>query len=150
MRFLWMVAAALLALAGAAAAETLRHGDILIEDARVGATHGGAPVTAAFAKITNTGATDDRLVSVRADIAGRAEIHTMEVDDGVMRMRPLPDGLPVPAGITVVLEPGGLHLMLMRLSSRPGPGDEVVLGLEFERAGMVELTAPVVRIHRGH
>ena len=144
-----MVAAALLALPGAPAAEAIRHGDLLIGDARVGAPHGGAPVAAAFATITNTGGADDRLVSVRADIAGRAEIHTMQVDDGVMRMRPLPDGLPVPAGITVVLEPGGLHLMLMRLASRPGPGDEVVLGLEFENAGMVEIAARVVGVHRG-
>ena len=52
--------------------------------------------------------------------------------------------------VTVVLEPGGLHLMLMRLKSRPGKGDEVALTLEFERAGAVEVRAPVVATHHGH
>ena len=107
-------------------------------------------VTAAYATITNTGGADDRLVAVRADIAGRSEIHAMEVENGVMRMRALPEGLPVPAGETVVLEPGGLHLMLMRLESRPGQGDDVILTLEFERAGVVELRAPVVEMRHGH
>ena len=138
--------AALLALAVPALAETARHGDLLIEDARVRAVHGPAPATAAFATIVNTGEAGDRLVSVAAGIAGRAEIHTMDVRDGVMRMRPLPGGLAIPAGGTVTLEPGGLHLMLMRLNARPAIGDEVVLRLEFERAGTVEILAPVVRM----
>ena len=150
MRARALLGIALLALAGSAFAETTRHGDLLIEDARVGAVRFFGSVTAAYATITNTGGADDRLVSVGADIAGKSEIHAMEVKDDVMRMRPLPDGLPVPAGETVALEPGGLHLMLTRLKSRPGEGDEVVLTLEFERAGAVEVRASVVETRHGH
>ena len=150
MRALIFPAIVLLALTGSALAETVKHGDLLIGDARVGAVRVFGSVTAAYATITNTGNADDRLVSVRADIAGRSEIHTMEVEDDVMRMRALPEGLRVPAGETVALEPGGLHLMLTRLKSRPGKGDNVILTLEFERAGVVELRVPVVEMRHGH
>ena len=150
MRITGFLMVALLAFAAPASAEAVKHGDLLIGDARVRMVHGKAPSTAAYATITNTGDSDDRLVAVATDIAGRSEIHTMTVDGGVMRMRELPDGIPIPAGETVALEPGGLHLMLMRLKSRPGAGGQVVLRLEFERAGAVEVKAPVKRIHHGH
>jgi len=51
------------------------------------------------------------LVAVNSDMFDRIEIHTMTSTDGIMRMRRLAD-LPLPAGETVTLKPGGLHLML--------------------------------------
>ncbi|WP_144774271.1 copper chaperone PCu(A)C, partial [Luteimonas sp. J16] len=85
--------------------------------------------------IRNHGGEDDRLVEVRSDAAQRVEIHEVRHEDGMARMRPLPDGLPLPAGEAVELRPGGYHLMFI------GPGDGFVAGrsvsatLVFERAG---------------
>lgn len=139
---------ALLALPGVSLAETLRHGALEIVDARVRAAHGAA--TAGYALIRNTGSSDDRLVSVSAEIAGRSEIHTMAVVDGIMKMRSLPDGLVIPAGGEVELKPKGLHLMLMKLKSRPKPGDSVMIELVFENAGAVRLSVPVVKMMMTH
>ncbi len=72
-----------------------------------------APVAGGFLSIRNGGGTDDRLVSVRSDAAERVEIHEVRHEDGMARMRELTDGLPLPAGATVELKPGGYHLMFI-------------------------------------
>ncbi len=74
----------------------------------------GRMMSAAFMQLSNTGTTDKVLVSARADWAGSIEIHTHLNDNGVMRMRQI-ESLTIPAGGTVSLQPGGLHLMLFRL-----------------------------------
>ncbi len=63
----------------------------------------------------------------------------MDNDNDVMRMRALPEGLPIPAGATVVLEPGGLHLMFMDLHRPLVEGDTVTITLTFERAGTIDV-----------
>ena len=74
----------------------------------------GRMMSAAFMQLSNTGTTDKVLVSARADWAGSIEIHTHLNDNGVMRMRQI-ESLTIPAGGSVSLQPGGLHLMLFRL-----------------------------------
>ncbi len=65
------------------------------------------------------GASADTLVSVSTPAAERGEIHDMTMtDDGVMKMRHLADGLEIPAGGTVELKPGGMHLMFLGLKKR--------------------------------
>ncbi len=75
----------------------------------------GRMMSSAYLTITNTSAEDRTLLSASADWAGLIEIHTHIHEDGVMRMRQLPS-LIIPAGESRVFEPGGLHLMLFRLS----------------------------------
>ena len=55
-------------------------------------------VTAGFVTITNNGSSDDRLLRISTDFAARSELHTMSMDNGVMKMRPLADGIIIPAG----------------------------------------------------
>lgn len=74
----------------------------------------GRYMSAAFMTITNTGTTARTLVSAKADWAGLIEIHTHIHDNGVMRMRQIPE-LNIPAQQSVTLQPGGLHLMLFKL-----------------------------------
>ncbi|MGR3371822.1 DUF1775 domain-containing protein [Pseudooceanicola nanhaiensis] len=121
------------------------------------ATLPNAPVGGGFLTIVNTGTEDDRLVSASAAVAGRAEVHEMTMADGVMQMRPLPDGLPIPAGGTVELRPGGHHLMLMDLKEALVEGETVEVTLTFETAGEVvvplAIGAPNARgamDHSGH
>jgi hypothetical protein len=124
----------------AAAAETrFRVGDLVIEAPWSRATPQGAPVAGGFMRITNTGATPDRLVGGSAAIAGRFEVHEMATVDGVMRMRPLADGLEIAPGATVELRPGGLHVMFMELRGPLREGVPVRGTLRFERAGSVEV-----------
>ena len=86
-----------------------------IEDAYVREPIPGRYMSAAFLKIENESEKNRTLVSANADWAGLIEIHTHLHDNGVMRMRQL-KALEIPAGETVELQPGGLHLMLFKLN----------------------------------
>ncbi|SMQ85627.1 hypothetical protein SAMN06295905_2914 [Devosia lucknowensis] len=127
--------------AHAAHAETapVTVGAIEISGAFTRATLPNAPVAGGFLTLTNTGAEDDRLVSVDSPIAREGQIHEMAMQGDVMRMRQLADGLVIPAGATVVLEPGGYHLMFMGLTGAIAEGDAVPVTLTFEKAGTVTL-----------
>lgn len=105
--------------------------------ARAVATPGG--MAAAYLTISNQGG-EDRLVSVTSDRGNGASIHLTRMANGVMEMRALPEGLPVPANAEVALAPSGTHVML----DGAGPlvaGDRFNLVLKFERSG--DITVPV-------
>jgi copper(I)-binding protein len=93
--------------------------------------------------LTLAAGADDRLVAVETPAAARAEIHTMSMDGGVMRMRKLADGLALPAGKPVALKPGAEHLMLIGPKIALTPGAKVALTLRFKSAAPVIVTAPV-------
>lgn len=88
------------------------------------------------------GAQADRLVSGSTSVAERVELHTMSMDGNVMRMRQV-DGIDIPAGQTVSLAPGGLHVMFMGLKDELKPGTKVPLTLTFEKAGTVQVQVEV-------
>ena len=144
------VFAAMMFAASGVFAQPVQHGTLALDHIVIRAGLPGAKVTAGYLDITNTGAADDRLIAVEYDGAGRAEIHTMEMENGIMKMRPLKDGLIIPAGETVSLAPGGLHLMFMKLKALPKAGDHGQLTLEFERAGPVTIMAHVKTVKMGH
>jgi copper(I)-binding protein len=97
----------------------------------------------AFLTITNHADQPDRLVSATSPVSTTAQLHTMSMDGGVMRMRELPEGIPVPAKAAVELKPGGLHIMFIGLKAPLKPGQIVKLTLRFEKAGMLRVTLPV-------
>jgi len=68
------------------------------------------------------------------------------VTDGVARMREMEGGLDIPAGQSVALNPGGKHIMLMGLTGPLVEGAEITLTLTFEKAGAIEVSAPVVKV----
>ncbi|GGA49461.1 copper chaperone PCu(A)C [Pelagibacterium lentulum] len=126
-----------------AAHDTVAAGSLEISGAFTRATNPGAPVAGGYFSVTNNGDTDDRLVAVEANISERVEIHEMTMVNDVMNMRELPDGLPVPAGETVNLAPGGYHLMFMNLTTSLVEGETVDVVLVFEEAGEVPVTLSV-------
>lgn len=95
-----------------------------------------------FLKITG-GATADRLVSATAGVSKTVELHTMVMDGDVMRMRQI-DGIDVPAGKTVELKPGGLHVMFIGLHKPLKVGDSFPLTLRFEKAGEQKIEVKVM------
>ncbi len=118
-------------------------GDIEIAAPFARATLPNQPVGGGFMTLTNSGAEADTLMAARSPAAGRVEIHEMAMQGDVMKMRALADGLPLPAGETVALEPGGYHIMFMDLAGPLAEGDSVEVTLTFEQAGDVTLTMPV-------
>lgn len=141
----------LIAASSPALAHEFKAGDITIDHPWSRAAPAAAKVAGGFATITNSGSEADRLLSASGEIAGRAEIHEMAVDaNGVMTMRPLPEGVEIPAGATVELKPGAIHLMLMELISRPKEGEKFKGTLTFEKAGAVEVVFDVQAMGDGH
>jgi len=84
----------------------------------------------------------DRLVSVSSPVAKKVELHTMSMQDMVMKMRPLA-GLDIPAGQPVSLKPGGEHVMLLGLNRPLLEGQSFPLTLTFEKAGSLTVSVPV-------
>ena len=78
------------------------------------------------------------------------ELHELTTIDGVMQMRELVDGLPIPAGETVTLMPGGYHVMLMDLKRPLKQGETVTVTLRFEKAGAVTLPLAVLAPNATH
>ena len=107
-------------------------------------TIGKGRITAAYMTIHNLGTDAETLRGASSPKAARVEIHETEMtDQGVMKMRPLEDGLALPAGETATLKPGGRHIMVMGLDSALAKGATLPLTLDFERAGLVEVSVPV-------
>ncbi len=99
-------------------------------------------MSAAFLKIANKGDSDDTLLSAESDIAENVELHEMVLEDEKMKMRMI-ESIPVPAGETVELKRGGLHIMLIGLKKPMKEGESVHLVLNFKTAGKIEIDAPV-------
>lgn len=114
------------------AASTLAQGNnaLQVTGAWVRPTAGN-DVSAAYLHITNYGDQDDALLSVTTEFAPMSELHTMQMDGDVMRMRAV-ERIDLPAGETVTLRPGGLHIMLMGLSAPLVEGEYLTLTLTFE------------------
>ena len=54
-------------------------------------------------------------------------------------MQTQPNGLVLPAGVTIEFKPRGYHLLLKRLRSPLEPGSRVTATLVFERAGSIDV-----------
>lgn len=125
------------------AASFAQAGDLQVKDAWVRGTVPAQRSSGAFMQITSpAGAT---LTGASSPVAEAVELHEMSMDGGTMRMRPLPR-LPLPAGQSVELTPGGYHIMLLGLKQPLAAGTSVPLTLLFEQGGKpesLELQVPV-------
>jgi len=100
--------------------------------------------SAAYLTVTNGTSADDMLVGVAApSVTSSASLHETTTDASGMTGMKHTDGVPIPAGKTVTLEPGGYHIMLMDLTRELKVGDTVDLVLTFQQAGPVNVTAEV-------
>lgn len=126
------------------AVETVSVGGLVLSDLRVIETPPNARNAGGFLTIENTDDTDNRLVSASSSVSERMEIHTTTMDGDVMRMRELEDGIALPAGETVELKPGGLHIMFIGLTGPFIAGESVEVTLTFASGDTQDLTLPVV------
>ncbi len=127
---------------------TVALADAAISDPFARATPPNAKNGAAYATISST--EGDRLISVATGAARMVQIHDTKVEDGVAKMREIEGGLEIPAGRSVTLAPGGKHVMLMGLTGPLAEGEDVTLTFTFEKAGEIEITAPIKKLKGGH
>jgi len=119
-----------------ALADEFRVGSLTLIDPWARATPPVTQVAGGYVTIVNSGSQADRLLTVTSPIAERIEVHESTIVDGVARMRPVSDMVIAP-GQTVVLKPGGLHLMLLKPSRPLRQGDRIPGTFVFEKAGAV-------------
>jgi len=149
------VATALTLVSLSAMAGEYKAGDLTISQTWTRATPPKAKAGGGFVEIVNAGSEDDRLVAASSDVAAKVELHEMAVIDGVMKMREMEGGIDIPAGETVALKPGGLHIMFMGLNQPIEEGTKVPVVLTFEKAGEVAVELDVAKMgaksmHGGH
>lgn len=109
------------------------------------ATSARAPMGAGYLVIRNAGGVADRLLSIATPVADSAQLHSMSVTNGIMRMRPIAGGVVVPAHGEARLAPGGDHIMFVGLKRPFVAGTEVPATLRFARAGTVAVRFKVER-----
>ncbi|RUO20355.1 hypothetical protein CWE08_07750 [Aliidiomarina iranensis] len=109
----------------------------------------GQPNGAGFGVLRNSGEQDILLIGASSDIADDIEIHQHVREGEQMRMEQM-DALVVPAGERVTLQPGGYHLMLMRLNGPLVIDEEHELVLIFSDGSEISLTAPVKALVTNH
>lgn len=119
---------------------------LTVEEAQVRAVPPGSETSAAFMTLHNTGDKDIALVDASSPAAEVMELHNHEDVDGVMQMRRV-SRIIVPAGEAVALAPGGLHMMLIKLTSPLVEGEPVELTLTFDNGESQVVEAPVSRIN---
>ncbi len=123
------VAAAAWAIAWSAGAPA--NDALTVADPWVRATVAGQSVAGAYMRLTARA--PFALIGAASPLAAKAELHTMSVAGGVMRMRPL-ERVELPAGKTVHLEPGGQHVMLIGVQRQLKPGERVPVMLTMQDA----------------
>jgi len=128
-----------LLLGPAALAHGYKAGSLAIHHPWTRATPAGARVAGGYLVIENEGSEPDRLLGGASEAGTAIEVHEMSEADGIMTMRALTDGLTIPAGGSVELKPGGLHLMITGLKRRLMEGEKVKATLAFEKAGRIDV-----------
>lgn len=133
-----LATAVALLLTTAASAHEVTVGDLQIIHASIPAPTARAQSAAGYMGISNAGQQADRLIGIEVDFAAKAMLHTTEFTDGVASMRHV-EALEIPAADTVVMAPGGYHIMLMGLKAPLTEGAMLPATLIFENAGRVEI-----------
>ena len=124
-------------LGSAALAGEYRLGDLIVHGPWAREMPPTAETAAVYFRIENSGSAD-RIVSAHSPYAERAELHTHELEDGVMKMGRVA-AAEVPAGGELAFEPGGHHVMLVELDKTLIAGASFPMTIRFELAGEVEV-----------
>jgi len=138
-----------LTMMGGAYGMDVRAGSLTITDAYIRATPSAAKVTSGYLTIHNQGTEPDQLLTAHSDKAKRIEIHEMRIENDVMRMRPLRQGLELPAGEKVALAPDGYHLMIFEPELLV-KGEVFPIELQFAAAGSVQLSFEIRDMESSH
>ena len=121
-------------------------GTVTAGDLEVHGAFAFAPPTtseaAGYFTVVNRGSSPDTLLGVASPAAESAMLHGQVPDGGMVRMAHV-EAAPVMPGDSLVLAPGGTHVMFVNLRHLPQPGSALMVRLRFARAGTVTMMVPV-------
>ena len=147
-----LILAAVIAVSGLAPtwapawAQDYKLGSLEISQPWTRATPATAQSAGGFLTITNKGTAPDRLIAVRSAVSAKAEVHEVRMENNVMKMRELEKGLEIAPGATVMLKPGGYHIMFMGLKAPIAKDSEIPVTLVFEKAGSIDIALKAAAI----
>ena len=118
---------------------------IAVANAWSRATPAGAKTAVVYMTLVNRGATADRLVGETTPVGDKVAFHSSVNNNGIMRMREMP-AVDLAPGARVALKPGGMHAMIEGLKQPLKEGQIFPLTFEFEKAGEINVMAPVGKI----
>jgi periplasmic copper chaperone A len=127
-------------------AHEFKAGDLQIGHPWTRATPAGASTAAGYVKITNNGKEADTLVGASAEAADKVEVHEMTMENDVMKMRQLKEGVTIKPGETIELKPGATHLMIIGVKAPFKEGTMIKGALAFAKAGTVPVEFKVEAI----
>ena len=133
-------------LAGCSTSPAIEASDLWIKSSEM-STEGG--MTAVYGTLMNNSDEDITLVGGMTEVAAVVEVHEMAMIGGEMKMQEIDGGLVIPAGASIVLEPGGNHLMLMMLTEDITAGEEVSVTFDFDGAEDLTISGIVAKPAEG-
>ncbi|MCA9930024.1 MAG: copper chaperone PCu(A)C [Anaerolineales bacterium] len=144
-RIIFIISALLIVLLAACTGGAAETGELEVTDVWGRTSPMAAANGAFYMTVANNTGEDDALISASSDACGTTELHEMYMkENDVMGMRPVPGGsIPVPAGETVELKVGGLHVMCLDKQAEFNAGDQFEITLQFENAGEMVVTAEI-------
>lgn len=104
--------------------------DIHVSDAWLRESIPGQRNTAGYLQLHNSGARPRQLIAVESDFAEKAELHTQQLAEGMMKMRKL-SSIDIAAHGRAELVPGGQHIMFFQLHRALGSQENWPLTLIF-------------------
>ena len=124
-------------------AESIKFNGLIISNLWIKEPIGNHSMTSGYLTIKNTNTYDERLIAITSNIAKKSEIHEMIIDNDIMKMNVLNDGLKIPANSIVHLKPGSYHVMFMKLYKKLKIMSTHKINLNFEKAGQLNIDFPV-------
>lgn len=132
-----------------ASASTIYASSITVKNAYVRATPPSLPNSAAFMEVHNSSNKDISIVSASSDASKVAELHTHDMKDGIMKMYQVPK-IDVKANSSTTLKPGGFHVMLLGLKTKPLKEEmNVEIILNLSNGQTIKVFAPVKKVMAG-
>ncbi|MDX8389157.1 MAG: copper chaperone PCu(A)C [Mariprofundaceae bacterium] len=101
-----------------------------------------ADTAAAYMQLHNHSKQPLAITSITSSAAEKCEVHEMDMSDGMMHMRKLEKPI-IPAGGSLQLAPGGLHLMLIGLKSELHAGQEVKFQIHLNNNDVITVKTSV-------
>lgn len=117
-------------------------GRVMIDNEWARATIGQSLNGVVFMTLTDTSGQGDTLVAAASPVAAVTELHVHRLVNGIMQMYAV-KSVQIPAGRSIILQPGAEHIMLMGLKQPLREGETVPISLTFAHAGIVETMAQV-------
>lgn len=143
-RVLFVVLVILIATTAACSSGGGESGEMVIENVQANMTM-PSNTGSVWLKITNNTGQDDALTGAEMAGCGTIELHDMMMENDVMIMREVEGGeIPIPAGETIELKKGGLHIMCIGKEAPLEKGTSVDIALNFANAGTIDVTGTVV------